>query len=94
MEQVLSVFNWKILLIYLDDVIVISPDFTTHVSRLPEVFDRLRAAGLKLKLSKCAFLQSEVMYLGHVVDRNGVPTDPEKVHAVKEWAVPCDHPEL
>jgi len=45
--------HWKTLLIYLDDVIVISPDFTTHISRLQEVFNRLRGAGLKLKLSKC-----------------------------------------
>jgi len=54
MEQVLSGLHWKTLLIYLDDVIVISPDFDTHVSRLREMFDRLRAAGLKLKPSKCA----------------------------------------
>jgi len=75
-------------------VIVISPDFSTHVSRLREVFDRLRAAGLKLKPSKCALLQPEVTYLGHVVGRDGVAIDPEKVQAVKEWAVPRDLPEL
>jgi len=67
MEQVLSGLHWKTLLIHLDDVIVISPDFGTHVSRLREVFDRHRAAGLKLKPSKCALLQREVKYLGHVV---------------------------
>jgi len=94
MEQVLSGLHWKTLLIYLDNVTVISPDFPTHVSRLREVFDGLRAAGLKLKPSKCALLQPEVLYLGHVVGRNGVATDPEKVQTVKEWAVPRDLPEL
>jgi len=59
--------QWKTLLIYLDDIIVISPDFQTHVSRLREVFKRLRGAGLKLKPSKSALLQPEVKYLGHVV---------------------------
>jgi len=93
-EQVLSWLHWKTLLISLDDVIVISPDFSTHVSRLREVFDRLWAAGQKLKSSKCALLQPEVTYLGHVVGRDGVATDPEKVQAVKEWAVPRDLPEL
>jgi len=58
------------------------------------VFDRFRAAGLKLKLSKCALLQCAVKYLGHVVDQNRVATDPEKVRAVKGWAVPVDLPEL
>jgi len=94
MEQVLSGLHWKTFLIYLDDVIVISLDFSTHVNRLRKVFDRLRAAGLKLKPFKCALLQPEVTYLGHVVGRDGVATDPEKVQAVKEWALPHDFPEL
>jgi len=94
MEQVLSRLHWKTRLIYLEDVIFISPDFSTHVSCLWEVFDHLRAAGLKLKRSKCALLQPEVTYLGHVVGRDGFATDPEKVQAVKEWAVPRDLPEL
>jgi len=94
MEQVLSRLHWKTLLIYLDDAIVISSDFTTHVSRLREVFDCLRAAGLKLKPSKCALLQPEVTYLGHVVGCDGVATDPEKVQAVKEWTVLRDLSEL
>jgi len=38
-EQVLSGLHWKTLLIYLDDVIVISPDFQTHISRLRKVFE-------------------------------------------------------
>jgi len=93
MEQVLSGLHWKTLLIYLD-VIVISPDFGTHVSWLREVFDRLRAAGLKLKPSRCALLQREIKYLGYVVGRDGVATNPEKVRAVRDWAVPVDLPEL
>jgi len=49
---------------------------------------------LKLKPSKCTLLQQEVKYLGHVVGRDGVATDPEKVQAVRDWAVPVDLPEL
>jgi len=90
MEQVLSELHWKTLLGYLDDVIVISPDFPTHVSRLREVFERLRGAGLKLKSSKCALLQPEAKYLEHVVGRNGVVTDPDKVWAVADWVTPQD----
>jgi len=82
------------LLIYLNDVIVISPDFDTHVSQLREVFDRLRATSLKLKFSKCALLQHKVKYLGHVVGRDGATTNPNKVRAVRDWAVPVDLPEL
>jgi len=88
MEQVLSGLHWRTLLIYLDVVIVISPDFATHVSHLREVFDHLQSAGLKLKPSKCTPLQPEVKYLGYVVGRDGVAIDPEKAQAVEEWTVP------
>jgi len=88
MEQVLNGLHWKILLVYLDDVIVISPDFQTHISHLREVFERLRGAGLKHKPSKCTLLQPEVKYLEHIVGRHGVATDPEKVRAVEDWVTP------
>ena len=88
MERVLHGLHWKSLLLYLDDIIVIAPDFDTHKSRLEEVLNRLQQAGLKLKPFKCELLQSDVRYLGHIVSATGVATDPEKVVAVKEWPRP------
>ena len=88
MEKVLHGLHWKTLLLYLDDIIVIAPDFQTHIERLGEVFHRLKEAGLKLKPSKCELFKQEVRYLGHVVSAHGVSTDPEKVKAVREWPVP------
>ena len=90
MEQVLHGLHWKTLLLYLDDVIIISPDFENHLQRLQDVFDRLQDAGLKLKPSKCELLQDEVHYLGHVVSADGVATDPDKVAAVRQWEAPKD----
>ena len=88
MEQVLKGLQWKTLLLYLDDVIVYSPDIDSHLDRLAEVLDRFRAAGLKLKPAKCELLQQQVSYLGHVVSAQGVATDPEKLEAVKDWKIP------
>ena len=59
-KQVVHGLQWKTLLLYLDDIIVIVPDFETHLERLGEVLGRLRRAGHKLKLAKCEFLQTEV----------------------------------
>jgi hypothetical protein len=94
MEQVLQGLHWKTLLLYLDDIIVISPDFATHISRLEEVLLRLQKAGLKLKPSKCELFQDKVNYLGHVVSSQGIATDPKKVEAVKEWPIPKNIKEL
>lgn len=76
------------LLIYLDDVVVFSPDFNSHLKHLEEVFQRLNQHGLKLQPKKCSLFQREVTYLGHVISEEGVATDPAKTAAVKEWPVP------
>ena len=94
MELVLRGMQWKILLVYLDDIIVFSSDFEQHVSNLEEVLERLSEAGLKLKPSKCEFFRKEVSFLGHVVTAAGIKTDPRKVEAVQEWAVPNTVTEL
>lgn len=88
MENVLRGLHWRTLLLYLDDVIVMSPDMDTHLERLEEVFIRFRAAGLKLKPQKCSLLRKQVSYLGHVVSGEGVSTDPEKVKAIEQWETP------
>ena len=88
MEQVLNGLHWKTLLLYLDDVIVISPGFDSHLQRLEEVFSRLQDARLTLKPTKCELLQDEVHYLVHVVSAEGVATDPAKVEAIKKGEPP------
>ena len=57
---------------YMDDILVASTSFSQHLQNIQKVFDRLRAAGLKLKASKCEFLKSEVQYLGHIISERRV----------------------
>ena len=94
MEQVLKGLQWKSLLLYLDDIIVYSTDFDSHLVRLRTVLERFKAANLKLKLSKCELLHREVKFLGHVVNEHGVSTDPDMVKAVAEWPTPKCQPEV
>lgn len=75
-------------LVYLDDVIVYSPDFKSHLEHLEQVFRSLERYGLKLQPDKCQLFRKEVKFLGHVVSAAGISVDPEKVVAVQEWAVP------
>ena len=94
MEKVLHGLHWKTLLLYLDDIIIIAPDFQTHLERLEDVLKRLQGAGLKLKPEKCELLQEKVKYLGHVVSKEGVATDPDKVADIKKWHPPRTLKEL
>ena len=66
MEMVFRGLQWNILLVYLDDIIVMSSNFDEHIERLEEVFKRSSKAGLKMKQSKCKLIRKEVLFLGHV----------------------------
>ena len=54
------------------------------------MFDRLCNHKLKVKCTKCEFVQSCVKYLGHVVGSGELRVDPDKVLAVADWAAPRD----
>src|SRR5258705_6394172 len=88
MEQILSGFTWAICLIYLDDILIFSPDFPEHLHRLQAVFDRLRSANLKIKPSKCQFVKNETRYLGHIISSEGLHPDPAKISAITKYPRP------
>ena len=88
MDLVLSGLQWSQCLVYLDDIIVLGRSFHEHIKNLDSVFRRLRESGLRLKPAKCCFFQTEVRYLGHIISREGVATDPHKTDKVAEWPAP------
>jgi hypothetical protein len=75
-------------LVYLDDLLIFSETIEEHVRRMRLVFDRVREANFKLNIAKCTFAVPEIVYLGHVVNENGVSPDPSKVSAIKNFPKP------
>ena len=67
MDTVLAGLKWQCCLVYLDDVVVFSRDFDTHVKDISLVFTRLNQAGLKMKPSKYFFCCTELLYLGYLL---------------------------
>ena len=87
-ETVLAGLNWQTCLIYLDDVIVIGRNFEDMIKNLDNVLQRLHEAGLKLKPRKCQLFAKQVEFLGHVISREGIQTDPKKTEVVRNWPKP------
>ena len=59
-------------IVYLDDILVSAPSEEEHFRRLEEVFVRLEKSGLRALQSKCQFMMSELPYLGHQIDAEGL----------------------
>ncbi|GMF43925.1 unnamed protein product [Phytophthora fragariaefolia] len=90
METVILDLKWRACLVYLDDCVVFSSDFPTHLIRLRQVLARLRAAGIKVKIKKCHWDHTQVTFLGHIVTPSGILPNPEKVKAVMNVQRPHD----
>ncbi|KAI9552626.1 pol polyprotein [Daphnia sinensis] len=88
MDIILAGLRWSTCLIYLDDVIIYSATFQQHLERLRLVLSCLSQAGLKLKWSKCSFMEHTLKVLGHLISKEGVAPDPEKLEAVQSFPSP------
>jgi len=75
-------------LAYLDDVIVPSKTFDEGIQRLKKFFRILKESGLTLRYDKCKCFQSEITFLGHIVNKNGITPGENKVSAFKNFKVP------
>ena len=61
-------------LVYLDDITVIGENFDKAMQNLRSVFLKLRQANLQLKVSKCKFFQTKVIFLGHLLSEQIKPS--------------------
>ena len=73
---------------FFDDIIIYSRNKKKHLEHLEEIFRRLRAAGLKLKLEKCCFFKIHIQYLGHLISAEGIQPLPEKLESIAKMPAP------
>ena len=75
---------------YLNDILIYSRTFEEHLQALRRVFERFRAANLKLSPEKCTWFQKQTAFLGFLVSKDGIATHPEKIEKVKAFPTPTN----
>ncbi|KAL7869713.1 hypothetical protein AOLI_G00137010 [Acnodon oligacanthus] len=88
MNTVLAGLTYKICTVYLDDTVEASPKFKQHLKELSEVLTRFQSAGLSLKLSKCQFCLSDLVFLSYLVTPDGILSDQSKVSTIMDFKAP------
>ncbi|UYV78277.1 hypothetical protein LAZ67_16000751, partial [Cordylochernes scorpioides] len=88
MDNVLGNLRWQICLCYLDDVIIYSSDFPTHLKRLEAVLKCFSESNLKLNDKKCRFAFEELEILGHITNQQGIKPAEYNIKAVKDFPQP------
>ena len=94
MQNCLGELNLRYALIYLEDVIVFSRTEEEHLHRLRVVFGLFLEHGLKLKPSKCHFLQDQITFLGHEISANSMKPGMANLTAIAEMAPPKTYTEI
>jgi hypothetical protein len=77
-------------LVFINDILIYSKNKEEHVEHLRLVLQVLRENQLYTNFSKCDFFQKQVHYLGHVISKEGVAVDPDKIKSIMEWPTPKD----
>ena len=88
MNDLLRPYLRKFVLVFFDDILIFSSNFTDHLNHLQVIFNLLQSNQFVVKLSKCVFAVDKVHYLGHVISKGTVAPDPEKVKAILDWPPP------
>lgn len=94
MNTILAEFLRKFSLVFFNDILIYSTSLADHVDHLKYVLVVLRENKLYAKLSKCTFAQPEVEYLAHVINKEGVATDPSMISIIQNWPQPKSITEL
>ena len=83
-----------VMVIFIDDFLIFSKTRDEHLANVKEVVSLLQKYKLKIKLSKCEALATEMKFLGHVVSFNNIRPDPEKITVIKNYERPTNLLEL
>jgi len=79
---------------YLDDVCIVSDDFSSHLAVLVCLAEGVRKAYLMLNIDKSHFCVTSVNYLGYVIGNGGICTEPSKISCILNWPLPKNLKEL
>ncbi|GKC75277.1 putative nucleotidyltransferase, ribonuclease H, partial [Tanacetum coccineum] len=83
MNIVCSPYLDKLVIVFIDDILIYSKTQEEHVEHLRLVLKLLKKEKLYAKFSKCDFWLRKVQFLGHVINGNGIHIDPSKIETVK-----------
>lgn len=94
MQELLHPIAPNNIIIYIDDILILSETFEDHLELVKKVLTTLAIYNLKIKLSKCEFFKEQVNFLGHIIDRTGIRKSPEFVQKVLDVPLPKTAEEL
>lgn len=82
--------NWigKCCYVYIDDIIIYSPDAESHLRDIDTIITNLNNSGMRISAEKSTFFKTEVEFLGFTVSNLGIKTCQNKVKDILNYKTP------
>lgn len=74
--------------VYMDDIIIFSPDEYSHLEHIQNILRKVENAGMRISPEKSRFFKKKVEFLGFIITEHGIKTCPDKVRDIEEFRVP------
>ena len=84
MNIILSNYLDKFVVVFIDDILIYSKNEQEHKEHLKIFLQVLREQQLYTKFSKCDFFKDKIQYLRHIISKDGISFDPDKIKAIME----------
>ena len=94
MNETLRPHLGKIVVVYLDDILIFSDTEDEHYEHLEEVLKCLKEQRLYAKPKKCIFVTTELEFCGHIIGNGEVRPVPAKLEAITGWPKPTNVSEV
>ena len=94
MHKVIGEHYMTICVGLLDDIEILGKTFDEHLHNVELILIKLDLATLKLKPTKCQLFRSEVEFMGHIVNKDGIRPSERKINSIKKLVPPTDKKEL
>ena len=88
MDVEFSQFKDKFMVIYQDELSAYSKEEKDHCEHLEKFFVKALEYGVSLNPKKCAFAMTEGKLLDHIVSKDGIRIEPERVMAIDKIPKP------
>ena len=82
------------IIVFIDDILIYSKNNEDHEKHLRIALQTLREEKLFAKFKKCEFWLTSIAFLGHIISKDGISVDPQKIEAIVNWPRPTNVTEI
>jgi len=80
--------------VYVDDIHIMSKSFSEHMDHLEQIFKKFSDYNVTINPAKSQFFRLQVLFLGHIISKEGIRMDPDKIRTIQNFQPPKNRKQI